>query len=338
MNTARRSALLALTTAAVLWGTAVPLSKSALSGLGPLWLTVFRFGISGLLLMVTLRPSLKGTFRPNLLIWGAIGYGGSIAVQNLGIARTSVTHAALIIGTVPVVVAVMAVVFQKARVSAIAWGGFALSTAGIALVAGAGGGSSSLLGDGLVLLSVIIGSAFTIAQARILPGSDVIAVSTAQFVAAAVAIAPLALLSEGVPAPSALTVSNMAAAAALAVVGTAIPYTLFAYGQTMIDAEVAGAFVNLETLVSTALGIIVFGETVTSGQLFGALGLLAGIYLSTVLAARPIPAAWTAAWQQWQDHSEAWGARLDSWRAARLDTPPTSRPRIEPHVTPYYPR
>jgi drug/metabolite transporter (DMT)-like permease len=337
MNTARRSALIALTTAAVLWGTAVPLSKSALSGLGPLWLTVFRFGVSGLLLLATLRPSLRGTFRPNILIWGAIGYGGSIAVQNLGIARTSVTHAALIIGTVPVVVAVMAVVFQKARVSAIAWGGFAVSTAGIALVAGAGGGSSSLAGDALVLLSVLIGSAFTIVQARILPGSDVIAISAAQFLAAAVGIAPIALLSDGLPAPSAQTLSNVLAAVALAVVGTAIPYTLFAYGQTMIDAEVAGAFVNLETLVSTALGIVVFGETVTSGQLVGAVGLLAGIYLSTVLAARPLPASWTTAWQLWQVRSEAWGARMDGWKAARAEAAPV-RPRIEPHVVPFYPR
>jgi drug/metabolite transporter (DMT)-like permease len=38
------------------------------------------------------------------------------------------------------------------------------------VVAGSGGGDASLLGDGLVLLSVVIGSGFTIVQARMLPG------------------------------------------------------------------------------------------------------------------------------------------------------------------------
>ncbi len=43
-----------------------------------------------------------------MLLSGAFGYGGSVAVQNAGITRTSVTHAALLVGAVPVLVAVIA--------------------------------------------------------------------------------------------------------------------------------------------------------------------------------------------------------------------------------------
>ena len=49
-----------------------------------------------------------------MLIAGAVGYGGSVMVQNAGIGRTSVTHAALLIGAVPVLVAIIAAVWYRA--------------------------------------------------------------------------------------------------------------------------------------------------------------------------------------------------------------------------------
>jgi O-acetylserine/cysteine efflux transporter len=283
MTTTRNRALIALTVAGLLWGTSVPLSKAALAGLGPGWLTVIRFAIAGILLIVVLRPRMVGNVRPSVMLSGALGYGGCIAVQNLGLERTSVTHAALLIGAVPVIVAGLAVLFDGARVTPAAWAGFGLSMAGIAVVAGAGGGDASLAGDALVVLSVVIGSAFTIVQARLLAGQDVIAVSAAQFMAAAAVIAPIALVTEGLPSPGPAGWSSSVtlAAAALAVIGTVLPYTLFAFGQTGVAAEIAGAFLNLETLVAALLGATLFGEPKSLGQGVGALALLGGIFLST---------------------------------------------------------
>jgi O-acetylserine/cysteine efflux transporter len=283
-TTTRNQALLALTAAGLLWGTSVPLSKVALTGFGPAWLTVIRFAVAGLILLAVLRPRLRDV-RPALVFWGAIGYGVCIVVQNLGLTRTSVTHAALLVGAVPVMVAVMAVIFDRARVRAAAWSGFGLSLAGIAVVAGSGGGDATLIGDALVLLSVVIGSAFTIIQARLLPGQDVVAVSAAQFLAAAALVAPVALLAEGVPGPgpAGWSTSALLATAALATFATVLPYTLFAFGQTGVAPQVAGAFLNLETLVAALFGATLFGEAMGLGQAVGAVVLLFGIYLSTVL-------------------------------------------------------
>jgi O-acetylserine/cysteine efflux transporter len=288
-TTTRNQALIALSAAGLLWGTSVPLSKAALTGFGPGWLTVLRFGVAGLILLAVLRPRLRDV-RPALVFWGAVGYGSCVAVQNVGLTRTSVTHAALLIGAVPMMVAVMAVIFDKARVRATAWAGFGLSLAGIAVVAGSGGGSASLLGDGLVLLSVAIGSGFTIVQARMLPGQDVIAVSAAQFLASAAIVAPIALVTEGIPGPASTgwSTSALLAAAALATIGTVLPYTLFAIGQTGVPAQVAGAFLNLETLVAAMIGVALFGEAVGVGQALGAVALLVGIYVSTVIGERPV--------------------------------------------------
>ncbi|HST81472.1 MAG TPA: DMT family transporter [Kineosporiaceae bacterium] len=287
-TTTRNQALIALAAAGLLWGTSVPLTKAALTGLGPAWLTVFRFAVAGLILVAVLRPRLRDV-RPALVFAGALGYGACIVVQNIGLTRTSVTHAALLIGAVPMLVAVMAVIFDRARVRAMAWAGFGLSLAGIAMVAGSGGGDASLIGDALVFASVVVGSGFTIVQARMLPGQDVIAVSAAQFLASAAIVVPVALVAEGIPAPGPTGWSTPAllAAIALATVGTVVPYTLFALGQTGVAPQVAGVFLNLETLVAAFLGATVFGEAIGVGQAIGALALVVGIYVSTANGIEP---------------------------------------------------
>ena len=95
MNTNRRQALVALCAAGLLWGTTVPLSKLALEWLPAGWLTAARFGLAAALLLAFRRHGLRAAFTPRVLIYGAIGYGGTVIVQNAGITRTSVTHAAL---------------------------------------------------------------------------------------------------------------------------------------------------------------------------------------------------------------------------------------------------
>ncbi len=49
------------------------------------------------------------------------------------------------------------------------------------------------------------------------------------------------------------------ATAGLVAGGTLLPFTLFAYGQTRVPAEMAGAFLNLEPLVGAIAGVVVFG-------------------------------------------------------------------------------
>src|SRR5215469_5592513 len=117
MNTNRRNAVAALIAAGLLWGTTVPLSKLALNWLSPGWLTATRFGLAAAVLLAVATRSRRGAlheaFRPTVLAAGALGYGGSVMVQNAGITRTSVTHASLLIGAVPVLVAIIAAVWHR---------------------------------------------------------------------------------------------------------------------------------------------------------------------------------------------------------------------------------
>jgi EamA-like transporter family len=83
------------------------------------------------------------------------------------------------------------------------------------------------------------------------------------------------------------------AVAALALGGTLLPFTLFAYGQSRVSAEVAGAFYNLEPLVGAAAGAVLFGNPVGFALVGGGAAIVAGIGLSSlplVTAARGRPA------------------------------------------------
>ena len=106
----------------------------------------------------------------------------------------------------------------------VAWAGFAVSLAGVGLLATGEGGGATLPGDALVLASLAFSASFTVAQARLLPGRDPVAVTAVQFLAAALAALPVAAVAEGVPAVTG-DAGGMLAGAGLTLLGTLAPST-----------------------------------------------------------------------------------------------------------------
>jgi drug/metabolite transporter (DMT)-like permease len=181
MSTNRRRAVAALTAAGLLWGTTVPLSKLALGWLAPGWLTFVRFGLAAAILLAAApRARVRAACTPSVLASGAIGYGGSVVVQNAGITRTSVSHAALLIGATPVLVAIIAALWHRTVARPVAWVGFAVSLAGVGPGRFYGGGRR----DGHRRwpgAGVALSAALTVAQARRLQGRDPVALTAVQF-------------------------------------------------------------------------------------------------------------------------------------------------------------
>ena len=289
MQTPNRTAILALAAAGALWGLTVPLSKLSLEWLGPGWLTVARFAAAAPLPALLARRDLRGALAPRVVAAGAIGFGAVIVLQNAGIERTSVTHAALVVGAAPVLVALIAAGLGRSVSRPVTWGGYALALAGIAFVARAGGGEASAGGDLLVLASVAVSAAFIVVQPALLRGRDPAAVTAVQFLAGGLFAIPVAALMEGAP-PVPADPAPVLAVAALALGGTLLPFWLFAFAQARVPAELAGAFVNLEPVVGAAAGWLLLGESAAIGQVAGATAVLAGIAVSTLPARAP--AAW----------------------------------------------
>ena len=280
--------IFALAAAGALWGLTVPLSKLALPWLAPAWLTTVRFLIAMPVLALAGRRGLRNALNLRVVGAGALGFGAVLVLQNAGIARTSVSHAALLVGAVPVLVALIAAARGQASRRPIIWVGYALALAGILLVAGGGGAGATGQGDLLVFLSAVLSAAFIYVQPRLLGDQDPAAVTALQFAGGLLVSVPLALLTEPMPAVSA-SAGSLAAVLCLALVGTVLPFWLFAYGQSKVSAQMAGAYVNLEPVVGAAVGWAAFGNPATVAQLAGAAGVLLGIGLSGLPDRPPTP-------------------------------------------------
>jgi O-acetylserine/cysteine efflux transporter len=284
----RRLPIVALALSGLLWGTTVPLSKTAVAWAGPGWLTALRFALAAPVLAWAVRGRLREVLTPPLLLSGAAGYGLVILLQNAGIARTSATHAAILVGALPAMVAMLVAALGRARVGAVAAGGFAVALAGVALVAGGGDPGGDLAGDGLVVVSLAVAAGFTVLQPRLLAGRDaagVVVATAGQLAGAALASVLAAGLLEGLP-PIPRGAADLASLGALVVLGTLVPFTLFAFGQSRVVPEVAGAFLNLEPLVGTAAGVVFLGDAFGWHQGVGGAAILLGIVLSAGVGLR----------------------------------------------------
>ena len=331
-------AIVALALAGSLWGLTVPLSKVGMEWLGAGWLAVARFAIAAPLLALIARRRLRAAITPSILAAGAVGYGAVIVLQNAGIERTSVTHASLIVGAVPVLVAVIAALTGRSTAAATTWAGSLVALAGVGLVAGGGGAGTSITGDLLVLVSVTGSAGFIVIQPRLLRGRDAGAVTAVQLAGGGLAALPFAAITEGMPpAPSAAT--PIVAVLALALTGTALAFWLFAWAQSHVPAEVAGAFVNLEPLVGAVTGAVVFHDAVGTPQLLGGTAILAGIALGALPRNRPAvaeePARRAVVRERRRPHDAARAvAHRPSARAAHVRRHPARAHRIDQHAVP----
>jgi O-acetylserine/cysteine efflux transporter len=285
MTNSRRLVFPALIAAGILWGTTVPLSKLALAWMAPGWLAFARFALAAAVLMVVSRRRLRAAISPAILVTGGIGYGGSVLLQNVGIQRTSVTHAALLIGATPVLIAIIAAALRHSVARPLAWAGFALSLVGVGFIASGQGSGSTLGGDGLVVAAQLVSAGFTVSQARLLRDRDPIAVTGLQLMAAAVMVLPIAIATEPRMAGP-VSASALLATIGLVVAGTVGPTTLFAFGQSRVAADVAGAFLNIEPLVGALLGMALFADPLGPVQVAGGAAILTGIALSTLQVVR----------------------------------------------------
>jgi drug/metabolite transporter (DMT)-like permease len=189
----------------------------------------------------------------------------------------------MIVGAIPVLVALIAAGLGQAATRPLTWAGYAVALTGIAFVAGAGGGGASPRGDLLVLGSAVLSAGFIAIQPRLLAHRDAAAVTAVQFAGGALVALPVAVITGGVPhAP--VAVIPALALAALALAGTPLPFWLFAFGQARVSPALAGAFVNLEPLVGAAAGWLAFGDRTTLAGFAGALALIAGIGLAGLSA------------------------------------------------------
>lgn len=279
------AAFAALTAAGTIWGASFVIGKVALVELSVPHLMLYRFvfaSIAFIPLLYHSRPRLQRSDWRVVAIAAVVGVPVQFLLQFEGLARTTASHAALMIGTAPVLVAVAAFLVLRERLRPIAWIALVASTFGVALIVmhtGNGGTSGrpqpTLAGDLLVLVSMLAAVVWILVSKRLMVHHSPIAVSGVITITGTVALAAWVLARDGLP-PVALATRTWLAVLALGLVATTTSTVLWNWGLAHTDAGKAGAFINLEPVVGAALGVWLLHESLGATALLGGAMIVAG--------------------------------------------------------------
>src|SRR3954447_15394330 len=193
MRAVSSTPVLLLALAALSWGLASALSKVAVEQLTSVDLFGVEVATGALCLGAAAlargaRPRLPGA---ELLVLGVLNPGLAFLLFDVGIARTTATHAALLLSTDTLFTAALAWAFLHERLDrrlAVALGIGVAGSALVSLAAGSGG-MRALLGDGLVIAASLSAAGYGVLAKRVVARHDALALTATQMsVAAALAI------------------------------------------------------------------------------------------------------------------------------------------------------
>lgn len=209
-----------------------------------------------------------------------------------GVALTSVSNSALIIGAAPVVVALTTAVIGRERIGRLHWLGAATSAFGIYLVVGHGAefGGSHIKGDLLVMTSVICWSIYSLGAASLIKRHSPLFVTGMTFaigcVPYALAVSPQMMHVSWLHL-SAYVYISMVLSALLAL---CLAYLIWYTGIQAIGVARTSLYSNLVPVAAMAVAALWLGEPMTWIKIVGASAVLAGLFLTRLgRTSSPIP-------------------------------------------------
>ncbi len=287
--------------AGCLWGTGFYFGRIAMNEMSVEYMVLYRFFFAclGMLPVLALhRVRLTWVELRLLLVSAAFGIPIQFLLQFHGLALTTVSHASLMVGSMPVLLAAAAAVFAGERLDWIGWLALAGSTLGAALIVLGGTrgpaahGQPSLAGDLMVVASLCTALAWILVSKRLMkthspPVVTAYTILIGTVMLTAWILGPQLLKpwipNNSQPMPFA-HISGMAWVA-LALSGLACTATttlLWNWGIHHVPASRAGVFLNIEPALGSFLGVKLLGEHLGPyAWLGGGLILAAAITLTT---------------------------------------------------------
>jgi drug/metabolite transporter (DMT)-like permease len=276
--------------ASSLWGCGFFFGKIALAEMGVGAMVLYRFLFATLVLiplLFTHRPNFNRSEWGTLLLCSFLGIPLQFLIQFSGLNRTTVSHASLMVGTMPVLLAVAATLFAHERMDATGWFSLAVSTSGAALIAlgarhAAGANHPSLTGDLLVVFSLVIALGWVLLNKHLVQRHSAIVVSAYGITCGTAMLLVCVPLIYGLPPIHHVSLNAWLALAASGFLCTASTTLLWNWGMTQVPASQAGVLLNMEPLIGSVLGVFILNETLgASARLGGAMILGAAVVITT---------------------------------------------------------
>ena len=287
--------------AGCLWGTGFFFGRIAMNEMSVEYMVLYRFlfACAGLLPVALIeRVRLSGAEVRMLLISAFLGVPLQFLMQFHGLARTTVSHAALMVGTLPVMLAGAAALFAGERLDRVGWIALCCSSVGVGLIVTggthgrAGAGQPTLNGDLLVVASLCLSLAWVLLSKKLMERHSPPVVTAYTLLAGTVMLAvwilgPRLVIgwipNHSAPMPFAqVSLKAWGALAASGLACTATTALLWNWGIHHVPASRAGVFLNIEPALGSFLGVRLLGEHLGPfAWLGGALILGAAVTLTT---------------------------------------------------------
>lgn len=279
-----KKAFIALAAAGSLWGTGFLVGKWALEELTVGQLVLYRFifatlGFSPAIWRGLSRRETRIQRRDFLTIAIAALFGVPIQflIQFEGLARTTVSHASLMIGILPVLLAAASAVFMHEKVRVSRWIALLASTVGAGLIAfgastGEAGTQASLAGDLLVIASLFTAIVWILISQHLMTSGRYSPTNVSAYILGlgTLMLAVWVIAREGM-LPIHLSARTWFSIVTIGIVATTVTTYLWNWGLARVPASQAGVFLNLEPVVGTVLGVLILGD------LLGAYAIIGGL-------------------------------------------------------------
>jgi drug/metabolite transporter (DMT)-like permease len=275
---------LALIGAALIWSTSFVVTKIAMEGFGPLTLGTIRFIVAALLLVAIFGVRIRK--RPSRVDIGFLALGGLLGItiyfslQNVGLALSTASDAALLVASFPVITMLLEVLVYRTRFDAIRLLGVGLAILGVYFIVSGipSGGVNRFIGDILLVMCGVAWAFYNFVTRRVQRTYNTFTVITYQTLAGAVMFLPIAWVehSQWVAPPMIPVVAMLY----LAIFASVIAYFLYAFGLKGLDPTTAVTMMNLVPVFGLIFALLILKEHETLTQLIGGFIVITGVMVS----------------------------------------------------------
>jgi drug/metabolite transporter (DMT)-like permease len=219
---------------------------------------------------------------PNLVTMGIVGMGLNQLLFTLGVSRTSVAHAAVLMALTPLVVLLIVSVRGHEKFSIVRLAGVLIALVGVFVlqVSSARDAGASYTGDLLVFGAGLAWAIYTVMGKQLTKTRDAISVTALSYMIAAIGLAPLTIWQVSGQGFGAVTPTLWTVLLYMAVLPSVVGSLIYYYALIYMPASRVTAFLYLQPVLATLLAIPVLGEHVTGALIGGGAMVLAGVSLT----------------------------------------------------------
>ena len=271
------------------WSLNYVIGKIALREFPPVLLTCLRTTFAGAFILPIYlwrergkRSASTGRELGGLLLLGIYGVIANQLFFVLGLAWTSVAHAAVIMTLMPILVLLLAAFLGQERITARKVVGMIIAAMGVVALQleKKGGSGATPLGDFCTFLCIISLAIFTVRSKQLMKRFGSLTINSVAYIGGSLVIAPLTVwlsLRYGLARASAAAWWSIAY---MAVFSSVLAYFIYNYALTYMPASRASAVSYLQPLGATLLAVALLGEPVTMALAIGGILVLIGVFVT----------------------------------------------------------